>query len=444
MEETALSQRLKEQYSGYIIHFGNYDRNDTIRFKLEVNERFSEALSVRQFKKGTRELFFITLDGQNIGWCCLAEKKRRVVTDKYKVEFHDFVQLSPININGLAEELQSSIKRHFIQSISGNGGAISPKTWKALLEIIQKDNADNFKKILHLFLKRDDIFSHSDTQGINAFRKDATSFALHIGGIDTQSTTTTLTISRQNPNDDSLPDFLKGLQTSTVLLEDQILFHDCSVFDDWERLPVTPLIAQYKQGQRIVTISNFNRHPVEQQTGVDLLYYHHHFNAYALVQYKRLDPKEKVYRPIGETYKKELENMERLLGVAGINNSPYNKLLDYRMNEMFCFFKICEAKPINHHSNELIKGMYFPLDLWKLLMESDLTTGRDRGKRIGYEHVDGRYLNNTQFIELFKNGWIGSSNLSSQTITDIIQEILENKRSLILASSKTEKNQDDF
>ena len=228
-------------------------------------------------------------------------------------------------------------------------------------------------------------------------------------------------------------------------MEDQILFHDCSVFDDWERLAVRPdITAQYKQGQRIVTISNFNRHPVEQQTGVDLLYYHHYFNAYVLVQYKRLDPKEKVYRPIGNSYKKELENMQRFLEVVGLKNTHYDRLLDYRMNEMFCFFKICEAKPINHNSNELIKGMYFPLDLWKLLMESDLTTGRDRGKRIGYDHVDGRYLNNTQFIDLFKNGWIGSSNLSSQTITNIIQEILENKRSLILASSKTARNQYDF
>jgi hypothetical protein len=77
-------------------------------------------------------------------------------------------------------------------------------------------------------------------------------------------------------------------------------------------------------------------------------------------------------------------------------------------------------------------------------MESDFTIGDKGGKRIGYNDVDGRYLNNTQFIDLFKNGWIGSSNLSSQTITKIIQEILENKRSLILASSKTGTNQYDF
>ena len=178
MKETSLSERLKEQYSGYIIHFGNYDRNDTIRFKLEVNERFSEALSVRQFKKGTKELFFITLDGQNIGWCCLAEKKRRVVTDKYRVDFHDFTPLSPININGLTKELQASLKHHFIQSTSGNGGSISPKTWKALLEIIQKNDADNYERILSLFLKRDTIFSQTDEQGINSYRKDATSFCI--------------------------------------------------------------------------------------------------------------------------------------------------------------------------------------------------------------------------------------------------------------------------
>ena len=436
------SQKLKEHYTGYIIHFGNYDRNDTILFALISGQRFSEALSIRQFQKGTKELFFITLDGKNIEYCCLAEKKRRVVTDKFKVEFYDFVRLSPsLNIDGLTEELQSSLQRHFIRSTSGNGGSISPKTWQSLLEIIERNNIENFDSILRLFSKRHTHISQPDEKGITTFRKDASSFALNLGEIDLKKGETTLKISyKDSPEihekNDSLPPFLSGLEAPTILLEDQMIFHDCSVFDDWERLDVRPdVTAQFKQGRRTVTISNFNRHPVEQQTGVDLLYFHHYFNSYILIQYKRLDPNEKVFRPSDATYKKEFDNMQRMLEVVGVKQNSYSSLIEYRVNEMFCFFKLCEAKPINHNSGELIKGMYFPLDLWKLLLESEETTGRNGGKRIGYDHVDGRYFNNTQFIDLFKNGWIGSSNLSSQKITDIIAEILANKHSLILASS---------
>lgn len=440
--QKSIESKLKKDYTGYIIHFGNYDRNNTIRDALQLNFRFSEALSVNQFKKGTKELFFITLDGKNIGWCCLAEKKRRVVTEKYKVVFDDFVSFNPaLNIDALADELKTSLRSHFIRSTSGNGGPISPKTWEALLTNIEKNSQENFDLILSLFSRRNVEISEPGRLGINTFRKDATSLALHIGEIDIKSSETILKLSYNNDSElserISLPPYLNGLETTNVLLEDQMIYHDCSIFDDWERLSMKPdITAQYKQGRKIVTISNFNRHPVEQQTGVDILYYHDYFDAYALIQYKRLDPTEKVFRPIDATYKKEFENMENLLNVVKSEENEYTDVKQYRMNEMFCFFKLCEAKPINYQSNELIRGMYFPLDLWKLLLESEKTTGPKGGKKIGYDNVEGRYFNNTEFIDLFKNGWIGSSNLSSKKITEIIKEIFESKHSVILASSK--------
>ncbi len=449
MKQDSIQDQLKAKYSGYIIHFGNYDRNDSIRYSLKSNRPFSEALSIDMFKKGVREIFFITLDGKNIEWCCLAEKKRRVVTDKYKVEFKNFVRLAPsINIDNLKHELKKALKGHFIRSTSGNGGVITPKTWKSLLEIIEKNDPENFEKITGLFSKRFDQYVKTDKRGIGAYKKDASSFALNIGEIDPKNEDTVLNLSYGNQKrlserneDERLPPFLKGLE-APVLLEDQMIYHDCSVFDDWSELNSRPdVTAQFVQGNKIVTISNYNRHVIEEQTGVDMLYYNHHYDSYALIQYKRLDPNEKVFRPIDANYEKELKNMERLIDVAGLDNNNYSSPKEYRMNNMFCFFKLCEAKPINQNSRDLIKGMYFPLDLWKLLLDSDQTTGNRGGKRIGYDHVDGRYFNNTQFIDLFKHGWIGSSHVASKKITEIISEILENKHSLILASSNQRKSQ---
>jgi hypothetical protein len=73
-----------------------------------------------------------------------------------------------------------------------------------------------------------------------------------------------------------------------------------------------------KEGQSL-TISNFNRHKVEQNTGVDLVYYHHKFDAYVMIQYKRMKVETLkkgnriVYRPLlDESYKKEIEKMKEL------------------------------------------------------------------------------------------------------------------------------------
>jgi predicted DNA-binding transcriptional regulator len=53
-----------------------------------------------------------------------------------------------------------------------------------------------------------------------------------------------------------------------------------------------------------------------------------------------------------------------------------------------------------------------------------------------FENVD-RYFNNTLFIDLVQNGWVGSPIKDSKIITEIIRQAMESGRSVILSSLKT-------
>ncbi len=443
MDFAKFEKELQNSYRGYIIHFGNYDRNGQIEDRIRGEVPFSEALSSDIFSKGKRELFFITLDGENIIACSMAQKGRRVVTGKSKVDFKEFVNFSPgFNISQLSKKIASNLRQHFIRSTSGDGGMIPPKTWKALLIAIKESDPESYEKIIELYRRREDRWIKAGENGVRSHRKDASSVALSLAQIDPLNRYTELRVSRNNEAkgnelDDLVPPFLQGIE-SRVLLEDQMINHDSGLFDNWiKQNNVLPdITAQFRNGDKVVTISNFNRHKVEQQLGVDLLYYNHHYNSYALIQYKRLDSEKKIYRPTGSVYEKEYNNMKRLVQETEQKYDSAKGLFDYRLSNMFCYFKLCEAKAINQFSNELITGMYFPLDLWELLLSTDYTKGKKGGTVIGYEQSRGRYLNNTEFIDLFKKGWIGSSDITSDMISEIINTILDSKHSLILASSK--------
>ncbi len=51
--------------------------------------------------------------------------------------------------------------------------------------------------------------------------------------------------------------------------------------------------------------------------------------------------------------------------------------------------------------------MYLPVPYVRLLLEDEVTQGPNGGTRLGYGYID-RYLGNTEFTELVKNGLVGT------------------------------------
>jgi hypothetical protein len=180
-----------------------------------------------------------------------------------------------------------------------------------------------------------------------------------------------------------------------------------------------------------VTVVNVNRTPVEEVLGVDLLYFHEVYRAFVLVQYKRFEDDGEegmgpVYRP-DENLEGELELMRE---VAPTPPDPVDEL-SYRLGPGVCFLKLCKSIRFDPYSRDLIAGMYLPLEYFDACEST--ARGPRGGRAYGYSTLP-RHLNNSQFIELVQNGWIGSNGTLTEELHSLVESLIEEGRSVLLAS----------
>jgi hypothetical protein len=79
--------------------------------------------------------------------------------------------------------------------------------------------------------------------------------------------------------------------------------------------------------------------------------------------------------------------------------------------------------------------MYLPLEYWDIL-DIDSSTKSSQGKtKITFNNV-GRHMNSTLFVYLVQSGWIGSRIKRTQVLSQLIRQLLEDGKSVVLASSE--------
>jgi hypothetical protein len=257
-----------------------------------------------------------------------------------------------------------------------------------------------------------------------AYERDAVGLALSIAGISRDDV-------MSNWDGDTEAPFLKGL-TEFRVYEDAAIVHDTTVFGKWKGLgPSVVGVARFEERGRRVTVVNANRTPIENTLGCDLIYYIHDFDAYVLVQYKRLTKATGgwEFRPDSDAnFDNELKRMRAIAAPAKVEDDPEH----YRMGENFCFIKFCRPVTNEPFSGELASGMYLPLDYFDRLVQADRLKGPRGGKVLTYENV-GRWLNNSAFVSLVERSWVGARGLTATQLTDVLRRSLAAKHSLILA-----------
>lgn len=223
------------------------------------------------------------------------------------------------------------------------------------------------------------------------------------------------------------PPFVAGLP-----IEEQHLAHDYSVFVDW--VPHNHREAGWrsftKGGQRLWVYMS-NRRALETQLGMDLIYYHQNHGNFVLLQYKRMLPDHREgwsYRP-NEDIAKQLQRMKAIDDeCAKISNDPL------RLVGTPSMVKLCKTELVNNDSTELIKGMYLTRGQFSHLL--DICKGPRGGTLLTYGNVP-RYLNNTTFTDLLRDGWIGTSGVASDYVKRRIEEIEGTDRPLVVAVRRT-------
>lgn len=264
-----------------------------------------------------------------------------------------------------------------------------------------------------------------------AFEKEMIGTALSFSGID-----------RRGLQDWSMPadegaSFLDGLP-QVRLREDAMIMNDMRHVPGFEHIGAKAKSAvQFRSGDITLTVVLANHLAIEEQLGADLLYYNETFRAFTLIQYKAMergDMSTAIFRLPNKKLDEEIERMRQLQD--DLRAAPCNDHCDgFRLLENPFYLKLCPRIDFEPADTGLVKGMYLPLGYWDLIAADPAKVGPRGGRIVSFDNV-GRHFDNTSFIPLVANGWVGTTAAQSAILAPIVRELVSHGRPLTLAVSR--------
>ena len=266
-------------------------------------------------------------------------------------------------------------------------------------------------------------------------QRDAVALGLEIAGMDSRELLEGANGDTVEPDGD-VP-FLQGWNQRRIS-EPAMIRHDSTSFDEW--LPNhanrfdTATFQDPSDPARRVTVFYADNEALERQTGTDLLYYRHHRPGFILVQYKRMRVSEgrgssATYYPDDQLHA-EISRY-RALPIA----AQAATVEEWRLTNDAYFIKLVRDDLRKRRENKLVRGMYLPLGLVDLLL-NESNEGR-RPKGWSTESVT-TYLSNEEFLQLAKQGYIGTRGATSDHLKRIVQGSFDDGRGVVLTVDETD------
>jgi hypothetical protein len=218
---------------------------------------------------------------------------------------------------------------------------------------------------------------------------------------------------------------------------------------DHDRSILSSIIAEgsyetmnFSEGPRELHVWTADKGDIERFAGIDLVVLNRDYNSLLLLQYKCMEhegprlTKQWRYRP-DTAFDVEVARMGHVRELIERRTSTELQMKDLRLHRGALYFKFCKRLPLSEQDGELADGMLMSLSDTEMFLASPMAEGPKGGRYIGYENCE-RYLNNSLFSALARDGWIGSRGLSDQDYKEVLGFVMEeDDRSLVLAESST-------
>ena len=411
----------EKEYSGFFLSFETR-RTEKIAAQLENEQEAAESFSATDWKFERREIVFLSLDRRrdSIGAAVLMERKHgsggtgKLMMRMYAPLFID----RPIR----ADELLKNIDLNKIISSAEQLKRIDADDWGRLIGAIKKlrpEIADALDDLLSRRTEESNLSGNSPKMIRLAEQRDAIGLTLDIAHLDRSSVMRAMDVSRAEKAASAL-----DLLDSEPLHEQDIIRHDEKIFKNL-------LIPEMRSGAfkgstgREVRIHVYDKKPLETVLGIDLLIYQESYKSFLLLQYKTM---ERMKSTKGSTWSylvdaqlhKQLKVMNTAEKAVKRQSLRTKKMVDWRLNEGFFYFKLCETTRLNARDDSLIRGMTLNATHLQNFMTLPESASDHGGCRVGYENCY-RYLTNTQFVELASYGWIGCDQKGYKFITSVIE-----------------------
>ncbi|MGO2664908.1 hypothetical protein [Microbacteriaceae] len=226
-------------------------------------------------------------------------------------------------------------------------------------------------------------------------------------------------------------------------MEEELLPLDLQRFDGKliaDQRAASLAVFEDHNGQRKLLVMSVNKKPIEEELGIDLLYWDQVHDAFTFVQYKRLERADSgdengsyewVYRRKNE--------IEKQLNLMPKGREVPKKAADWRAFDTPFWFKFVRGDAGRKLDGKTLKGMYVSADWMRLAMtDSTFKVGPRGGFRVTYKNT--KYLLRGVFAQLISRGFIGTASTRSQAFRKAMQN-LGADRELIIAI-KTEWQED--
>ena len=355
-------------------------------------------------------------------------KKTAVSTFDSRLTIKKLREITPPSLKNLERKITEKRKKRLLRSrLPGNGdfSILSPKLSSYIIGLLSKEpgnkNALNVVLTLLPKLRR--------TPSANWAQEDAIHSAIAAFGIRSNAIPNQVTLKKGTSSGLGL--------IGTHLYEDNVVHADASRLPGFDAVApdITGRAVFEKRDERLV-IYTANKLPLEKMLGVDLIYINETRGNIVMIQYKMLEEAKGdnsstdwLFRPDGQL-RDEISRMK--IPTLQKSNS------DYRLNPNPFYFKFVKRKVVE----DLHQSFVISLDHLNNILSSPESVGPKGGIRLSYDALDGRYLRETDMVNLIRSGYVGTHRSETQALATIISEVAKGNKALVLAwQSKIQKEQ---
>lgn len=406
---------------------------EVAEYAIQSRGHFTRVIDSGIAKEGRKEPAFIGTPEAGLVGLALATSGNKQGVRQRHVRFSHFRELSVSYdaLEGLWDIDADFVPPHFGSDVVRVRGRRGEQFLKDLIEI-EPRLQDALKSINGVIASSHRRVARDAISEIETFERDAIASALEVWG-GGEARKRVLSDVTGQPTDTSAP-FLSQLR-EVRLREDAAIIQDLNVFPGFDpgASHVVGAVELEAPGEKL-TIVNCNRTRVEENLGVDLIYYSHRFDSFVMVQYKSLRREGKgrdVYRPQNDrNVIKEIKAMGEVLKL--IKTRPEVTMQGFRLYNDPFFFKLCKSTVVDPLSTKMSYGIYLPLSLW------DSTCQHAKGPRGAIALTwDGcpRKMSREEFVRNVRNGWIGSPPKASNVLQRLVQQSLIGKKLLVCAAT---------
>ncbi len=420
--------------TGYILVLDSNRLNVLENHQIFANE-FAEPVEDFSHSRNVPLVCFINDQTGLTKYLALGRRGLSAGTSLRRLNLFDIEKLNiRVYLSELINVIPPSLRWRIAPKIR-NGGLLTKKQFQTLVDLIVSrydELGALLKKYSSVRENRIKALSSRACEEL-AFQKEAVATAIGIAGLSRSC------LQSWNPPKEGSPtSFLDGID-QTRLREDQMVIHDMNNVPGYSavrEMVQGAAVFQGEDGSRL-TVILANRLPLEQLTGADLIYFNEAYKSFVLVQYKAMEKKnseEPIYRLPDAQLSAEIQRMDEILSV--LEKCPNTKdHSSYRFFQNPFFLKLCSRIVFNPDDVSLVPGMYIPLEQWKLLENDESLIGKRGGRGITFENVT-RHIENTHFIRLVSEAWVGTTPAQSKILKEAIRSTIESGRAAVLAVKK--------